>query len=401
MPQSFSTLTPASGSLLVLLLALAWAYFRMRRRFRQFKDEVAAERAQAEESDHEQADETRLVRLLVDLTRLTERLQDARDTREIPQVVVDLAQGTFQADRVVVLFVRHDKERPTQGTHLVVGATSAGAVERARDELIPIGEGEIGWVAQEQCAVDRSDLDELGSARHATVPGLGRFRTELAAPMVVGGETLGVVALAGVGRHFRSEKAILTLVAQIAGFGLRSAASHHELRSEAELDGLTLTLNRRATTRRLRDLFAEAEAKEKGLGLLMLDVDRFKEYNDSNGHAAGDRILQELTRVVSRSIRAEDVFGRVGGEEFLVVSPDQTVASAYGLAEKLRRTVEEHRFRHEDGSTLGQVTISGGIAVFPGHAANAAELFERADEALYRAKAAGRNRVEISAAELA
>ena len=130
--------------------------------------------------------------------------------------------------------------------------------------------------------------------------------------------------------------------------------------------------------------------------MLLLDIDHFKNYNDRNGHPAGDRVLQDLSALVSRSIRTEDVFGRFGGEEFVVVSPNQSLASTYGLAEKLRRTIAEHDFEHGEGQPLGRVSVSGGVASFPGHARDSVDLLRLADEALYRAKHAGRNRIEVS-----
>lgn len=382
------------------LLVGAGVYaLRLRRRVGRFQRDVEGLRSAANESGRIEAQALALNRLLIDLTRLTERLQTARDVREIPHVVLHLLQRAFDAERVLILFARNGSEGKKKNRCLVVGATSSGALERARNEEIAFGEGELGLVAQLQEALDAEDLATRRASRHATVPGLRSFRTELAAPMVVGGETFGVVALAGVGRRFDNEKTILTLIAQTAGFGLHSAASYSELKSQVDVDGLTGILNRRALLNRLEELVADARQSGKSTGVFMFDVDHFKHYNDRNGHGAGDIVLQEMCALVARSIRPEDAFGRVGGEEFVVASPNQTVASTYGLAEKIRRAIEAHDFEHGTAQPEGRLTVSGGVAVLPGHAREAKELLEQADRALYRAKESGRNRVEIAVPE--
>jgi diguanylate cyclase (GGDEF)-like protein len=395
MLQSSGTLLLVSALLLILLLFLGLDLFRVRQRLRRFEQDLSQLRAAAPQVGRAEAQEASLNRLMVDLTRLTERLQTARDARMIPQVLVHLLQRTFEAEQVLVLFTRRSRE-PSARPSLVVVAASSGAAERAMNETIAFGEGELGLVAQLQEAMDHQDFELRAVPRHATVPGLRSFRTDLASPMIVGGETFGVVALSGLDRHFKNEKGMLTLVAQTAGFGLQSAVSYSELKNRADIDGLTRILNRQALTERLGELVFDAERSGHNVGVFMFDVDNFKHYNDRNGHAAGDRVLKGICDVVADAIRAEDVFGRIGGEEFVVVSPNQSVASTYGLAEKLRRAVEDHTFEHGAEQPLGKVTVSGGVAVFPGHARDSNELLRHADEALYRAKAAGRNRVEIA-----
>ncbi len=396
-----SPLAFVAAGLLVLVLLLTWLLYRVSRRVRAFERDVATLRSAANQASRAEAQEASLDRLLVDLTRLTERLRDARDAREIPQLVVHIVQRTFDADQVVVLFARRPAETQGKSPTLVVAASSSGSLERALNREIGFGEGELGLVADLQEAVDRQDLDGRRIPGHTTVPGLRSFRTDLAVPMVVAGQTFGVVAVSGLGRHYRREKTMLSLIAQTAGFGLQSAASYSALKAKADLDGLTRILNRRAVDYRLGELVFEAERSGREVGVVLLDVDHFKPYNDNNGHAAGDRALQDLAALVNESLRAEDVFGRFGGEEFVVVAPNQSVASTYGLAEKLRSKIEAHDFEYAVDQPLGRVTVSGGIAVFPHHGRDSTDLLQSADQALYKAKQAGRNRIEISPAQAA
>jgi diguanylate cyclase (GGDEF)-like protein len=142
--------------------------------------------------------------------------------------------------------------------------------------------------------------------------------------------------------------------------------------------------------------FRELErARRKGapLAYAIMDLDRFKSVNDRYGHAAGDRVLKTLAVVLRQRLRRADVIGRYGGEEFAVLFPDTDVASAYALVDRIRTRFGEIRHRGYDVDFT--VTFSAGIAGFPRYGA-LHELYEAADRALYRAKAAGRNRVEIA-----
>jgi diguanylate cyclase (GGDEF)-like protein len=136
----------------------------------------------------------------------------------------------------------------------------------------------------------------------------------------------------------------------------------------------------------------QAKARQEPLAVLALDIDRFKHINDSFGHAAGDRVLQHVARTCAEALRDADLLGRIGGEEFLVVLPGNTLKqAAEDVAERLRVRVESLAL--EDLPAGLRTTISIGVAQMSPQDANVADLLLRADEALYRAKAEGRNRV--------
>ncbi len=159
----------------------------------------------------------------------------------------------------------------------------------------------------------------------------------------------------------------------------------------AQTDALTGALNRRG----LELLGAGALRKSYGNGLpvsvIMLDLDWFKQVNDSLGHVAGDELLSAVAALCQGTLRAEDVFARFGGEEFVIVAPSTGAEEAMRLAERVRQTVEGARFAATNGET---VTASFGVA--SADAASLDELLQRADEALYAAKQAGRNRVVMA-----
>jgi two-component system cell cycle response regulator len=162
-------------------------------------------------------------------------------------------------------------------------------------------------------------------------------------------------------------------------------------------DALTGLYNRRYMESHLSTLVEQAIARSKPLTVLVLDIDYFKSVNDNYGHDAGDDVLREFAIRIRKSIRGIDLACRHGGEEFVVVMPETDIAVATIVAERLRRRIASEPFLIQQGARSVEVTISIGIAGLGG-ADNAASVLKRADQALYRAKRDGRNRVVPDAA---
>ncbi len=130
------------------------------------------------------------------------------------------------------------------------------------------------------------------------------------------------------------------------------------------------------------------------LSLAMLDIDHFKEYNDTYLHMEGDEVLKRIGKLLKTNLREVDTVARFGGEEFVLLLPDTDKHGAIAVAEKVRRLIEKERFTTSGGEPTRPVTISCGVATYPEDAGEMEELIDHADIALYRAKARGRNRVE-------
>ncbi|HEX3673367.1 MAG TPA: PleD family two-component system response regulator [Rhizomicrobium sp.] len=163
-------------------------------------------------------------------------------------------------------------------------------------------------------------------------------------------------------------------------------------------DQLTGLHNRRYMARHLDNLLAGARKSGKPLAFLIMDIDHFKSVNDSHGHDSGDEVLREFAGRISANVRGIDLACRYGGEEFVVVMPDTDMAFAYTVAERLRKSVEEAAFAISREPHKLNITISIGIAGSEGNVDSADKLLHRADQALYRAKREGRNRVVADAA---
>ena len=162
---------------------------------------------------------------------------------------------------------------------------------------------------------------------------------------------------------------------------------------EAILDGLTRLYNYRYFMQELERESNRANRYKQAFSLFMLDIDKFKNYNDTYGHLAGDRILQTISELIIKNIRNTDTVARYGGEEFVVILPGLKRKEALALAEKLRNIVAEYTFYNEEIKQNCHITISIGVACFPEDNENPSELIKSADKALYHAKQTGRNKV--------
>jgi diguanylate cyclase (GGDEF)-like protein len=173
-------------------------------------------------------------------------------------------------------------------------------------------------------------------------------------------------------------------------------ADNARLEQLATTDPLTQLLNRRALTERLTTEMERALRYDGSVALLLIDLDHFKRVNDTHGHLVGDAVLRDVSDLLLAAVRSSDMVGRYGGEEFLIVLPETDDEGAASFAERVRERVEAHAFRPWEDDRDLRMTASIGVATFPAARIESVEdLFARADAALYRAKADGRNRVRL------
>ncbi|HEX8948151.1 MAG TPA: GGDEF domain-containing protein, partial [Dissulfurispiraceae bacterium] len=221
--------------------------------------------------------------------------------------------------------------------------------------------------------------------------------------MMAYGEILGLLHLQfGPGRDGRAEglrksiedhkQPLAMAVAENIAFSLANLKLHETLYMQSSHDSLTGLFNRRHMEETLEREMHRMGRKGRPLGIIMLDLDHFKQFNDTFGHQAGDTLLRELGSFLQRYIREEDFACRYGGEEFVIILPETSPDITMQRAEKLRSDVR-HLYVTHKGQELGPVTLSLGVAGFPLHGLTAETVLRAADSALYRAKAEGRDRV--------
>ena len=188
-------------------------------------------------------------------------------------------------------------------------------------------------------------------------------------------------------------------LAQSMAENLSLSLSNIRLRQTLEYqsvrDPLTGTFNRRYMEETLTREMNRAARKKSTLSIIMLDIDHFKKFNDTFGHAAGDLVLTRLSALLQSQVREEDVVCRMGGEEFVMILQDTCAEVGMQRAESIRAAVTSQSLEY-DSRTLGMVTVSMGVAVFPQHGSSGEEILKKADKAMYRAKHRGRNCVELA-----
>ncbi|HEX8691868.1 MAG TPA: sensor domain-containing diguanylate cyclase [Longimicrobium sp.] len=215
-------------------------------------------------------------------------------------------------------------------------------------------------------------------------------------PLVADGRALGAVVVwhPEPGRFGEKETELLRLVCGLAPLPLRRAREYQALDQRAHTDALTGLPNRAAFEERLVTLSHVFDRYARAFGVLVLDIDFFKKFNDTHGHEAGDRVLQHVANLLRLSVRDVDLPARLGGEEFVVLLPETGLRASAEVGERVRRAIEARPVMW-NGRPLS-VTVSVGAAACPDCTPAPALTLKLADEALYRAKGAGRNRVSLA-----
>jgi len=251
--------------------------------------------------------------------------------------------------------------------------------------IVPYGEGVIGKAAERRIIVTKES--SLQSSKKEDE------RISLGAPIMFRNRLIGILGLGKIKNAIGDEKRLIAMIADLAGVSLQNCERLSSAQEEANTDALTKLYNRRYFAERSLDEVQKAISYNFPISIFMFDIDNFKKYNDNNGHAEGDYLLRELANLLKENTRGRDVIARYGGEEFIVMLPNTDKKGAYCYAEKIRSLIESAPFKNREKQPLGFVSISGGIATFPGDADTIESTIKLADAALYKSKEAGRNRV--------
>lgn len=187
---------------------------------------------------------------------------------------------------------------------------------------------------------------------------------------------------------------LLSIIAQQVGIVMENAELYYKMRELARKDGLTGIYNRQYFQERLDIEFKNAKQENYPLSLAIFDIDHFKRFNDTHGHMFGDKVLTSIVKAVKATLRKNDMMARYGGEEFIILLPRTNLSEAYEKVDALRKMISKYSI--EDGLINVSITASFGISSFDECVLNENELVRTADDALYAAKAAGRNCVMVS-----
>jgi diguanylate cyclase (GGDEF)-like protein len=305
------------------------------------------------------------------------------DLGELLAKVCVLIQQAFQVPHVS-LFLREESELVLRAHH---GTLTPRIPEGGR---FPADREPWSHILSTSGTLIEKDL--------ASKPECMRFFVESASrmciPLVSFGQILGVLALDSSNRNgFReNELQCLESVADICATSIQNAHYVERVKQLAYLDGLTGIFNRRFFELRIIEEIERSRRYGTGMAVIMADIDQFKRLNDEFGHLLGDEVLRQVSSLFHQQLRKIDVVCRYGGEEFGLVLTQTNAAHAISVAEKLRKMVEQWQFP----GVPQTVTISAGVAAFPDHGTSRDELVRAADNGLYAAKQAGRNRVALA-----
>jgi diguanylate cyclase (GGDEF)-like protein len=262
---------------------------------------------------------------------------------------------------------------------------------------LPLDAGSVGRVAASGRPCHLPDVRTDPSVAQAGFPGQGAL---LAVPLrLPGGRVLGVLAAhkPGPAAFTPNDRELFEAVATQVAVALENAQLYQRTKELSARDELTRLFNRRAFFENLESEVQRARRYRRTFGVLMLDLDHFKHYNDTHGHLRGDEVLRELGRLLLGTTRRADVVARFGGEEFVILLPEVSKAGGAIVAEKIRAAVATAPFYGREQQPGGALTATLGLAAYPGDAEDGLELVDRADRALYTGKQLGGNRVALAA----
>lgn len=191
----------------------------------------------------------------------------------------------------------------------------------------------------------------------------------------------------------QQERQLFDKISQQVARVLDKVLIYHQTQELSVTDDLTRLANRRYFNQRFEHEIQRSQRYTRDLSIIMIDIDHFKNFNDTNGHLQGDEVLRVVAKILEQNLRKADLVARFGGEEFVVMLPEIDKSHAQKAAEKLRIAIESHPFKNGQAQPLGKITISLGLASFPEDAFNGRDLLEAADNMLYLAKSMGRNQV--------
>jgi diguanylate cyclase (GGDEF)-like protein/PAS domain S-box-containing protein len=233
---------------------------------------------------------------------------------------------------------------------------------------------------------------------------LSEVSESLCVPLMAQGEALGIVSLqlmrgqeqAGLAPRSsdEAERRLAAVLAKQVALSLWNLKLRESLRNQSICDPLTGLFNRRYMEESLEREFSRANRHKTSVAIVMLDLDHFKRFNDSFGHQAGDALLRALGDLLKKNTRSQDIACRYGGEEFALVLSESSLEGAFKRAEILRQQVKQLSVEY-DGQTLGAVSVSMGVALFPDHGNTMGDVLRASDQALYSAKREGRDRVSV------
>jgi len=266
----------------------------------------------------------------------------------------------------------------------------------------PFGEGFAGVVAKKRVVMAKDDMryESNLTRQRMTDTEPSEFKTDIASPIVHLGRTLGVLCIGGVGKLSEDDRALFGMIGDTTALALTNYIQYRKIQELANSDPMTRIYNKGYFIKHANSELKLARSGQWEMAVLMIDLDHFKHYNDTNGHLAGDRLLQSIAGILREEVREQDTVARFGGEEFVILLHRVGGEEAFEAAERICEAIAEFPFPNATKQPLGRVSASIGVSTFPGDAMDLEVLILKADQALYAGKEQGRNRVVAASSQI-
>lgn len=312
-------------------------------------------------------------------------LTSTLEFKQVLQVIVEKAQRLVAPDAWALL--------------LLDSATKEFYIERAeglpaglKGARFPFGHETVGRSARNGTALLLNDLNPSKSS-HLFRPA----RALLSVPIRNKKETIGVLEMfsRSPGAFLPRHREILEALVEQAAIAIDRSHLYQQMADLASTDDLTQLFNFRYLDQTLDIELRRSQKYGSTVSLIFLDMDYFKKVNDRYGHLAGSKVLIEVAQLLIGSLRDVDIIARYGGDEFVVVLPETNAETTVKITQRVQRSIQNRTFLEKEGLSL-HLTASFGIATFPDHAKTKRDLLRLADEAMYRAKESGRDRISLA-----
>lgn len=325
--------------------------------------------------------------VLVNLIKVSQELGSTLNLNQVSNIIIDISNTLFTAGTIGFYIIKKEEDRAILHLQRIV-TPFKNCLSNISLEINQ--QSAIIEAVHEKKSICIGDIHQTNDM---VVPKIKEFHSMLVAPIIFENEPLGIIFIinAAINAYSKEDAVLLGMLANQIAICLKNVHLYETTAQMAITDSLTGLYCHGYFQDYLIKAVPQAKQSNKHLSMLIIDVDFFKQINDTYGHPQGDYILRQLAGIMKITVRKEDIPSRYGGDEFTICMPGLDRMAASVAAERIRKEVEEYQFM--SGTRGVRITLSIGIASFPESAQTSKDLIAAADEALYEAKHRGRNQV--------
>lgn len=324
---------------------------------------------------------------LTALYEISRKLSSLLDYHKIMEIIIDFTHKYFGADFVFLWKWDEIKEKLILTRHRGVKSIQITNVK------LKMGEGVAGRVAESKSPLLIPNLNKL--TMESEFKSMKVIKSVIASPLTLQDKIIGIIVVADQKEDELSEEDLrmLSILSSLFAISLQNAKLYQDNEMLAITDGLCEVYNHRFFQEKLGEEIKRSARYKENLSLVMIDIDNFKVINDKFGHLQGDLILKEVARILKKDFRETDFVCRYGGEEFAIILPETDALGALTAGERARKFIDKNKFLALKGNKTLKIEVSAGVSSYPRYAQDKEGLIKKADNALYKAKKLGKNKV--------